>query len=107
MKITYRYLGGFVPRALGCELDSQSLPAEEAAELAARVRSSRILDLTALSEVRVFDTPTHVIEIETDGNRRRLQIPDALLPTALRPLVTWLRARSTDLLEDPDDATVT
>src|SRR5579863_594493 len=104
MKITYRCVGGFVHRATGCDLDSDALPPEQAAELEALIQSCHLFDHPVASGVEVHDSPMHFIEVTCGGDTRQVRITAALLPATLRPLVNWLQARSVDLLDSsPED----
>jgi hypothetical protein len=99
MQIAYTCHGGFVPQALGCKIDTETLSPEESAAVNEMVDSSGFFDLTVLP-IPVYDSPINVIRVTTESQTRQMSIPTALVPESLRPLIAWLRSRSTDLLED-------
>jgi len=95
MRVKFEQSGGFAGASRRCELDSETLPPEEARELESLVQASalpatgRFLS-PAGRDLRVFE-----IEIEGDGGRVTVTFDDHTLPDRARPLVRFLRRSAT------------
>jgi hypothetical protein len=99
MKVTYRQVGGFVPMFLGCDLDSDQLPAEEAARLAGLVESAGFWTLADVRMRGAADMPTIWIAVEDGERSHKVAWSMTCVPDAARPLAAFLRERSHNLLD--------
>ena len=97
MKISFERTGGFAGMRVAVSVDSQNLPAQDAAALAKMVNDAGFFNLpehpTAQGRPDGFQ---YTISIDSDGKQRTMQIVDGSLPAALQPLVNdlILRART-------------
>jgi hypothetical protein len=99
MKVSFRESGGFAPILRGCELDTDTLPTDDAARLKALVEASGILTMQTVRsrgmDIRVYD-----LTVQTDRGSHQVTFDQLSLPDAARPLLDFLRLHSRDLLED-------
>jgi hypothetical protein len=98
VKISFRETGGFVPVARACDLDSEKMNPAEAAELAALVKASGILNMRDSRVPGAADVVRFSFEIEQDEIRHAVKFDNPSLPKELAPLVAFLRDRSQPLL---------
>jgi hypothetical protein len=89
--------GGFAGITVQARVDSATLPAEEAKELAALLDR---LDLADLSErasypTRGADRFNYDLTIQRGESRYHVALPENAVPPDLRPLLTWLLRHAT------------
>ena len=105
MKVRYRESGGFAGLSRGCEVDSASLPGEDARRLAALVEQAAPDDVAAPSPPEARDLLGYEIVIESEARRTVLRFDDATIPERADPLLAWLQERARPLplkpREDP------
>jgi hypothetical protein len=99
MRIIFRETGGFVPIFRGCDLDTDDLPVEEAARLAALVEASGILTLRDQQVPGARDVRLLTVALETERASHRVTFDELSVPPSVRPLLDALRARSRTLLD--------
>ncbi|HZS03020.1 MAG TPA: protealysin inhibitor emfourin [Chloroflexota bacterium] len=101
MKVTFRESGGFAPIFRGCELDTDDLPAEEAAQLQGLVAASGILAMRDARVEAARDVRLYTFGVQTDRGAHEVTFDQLSVPDTVRPLLDLLRAKSRNLL--PDD----
>ena len=100
MKVTFRQIGGFVPMALGCSLDSADLPPADAARLRSLVEGSGFWSLGDARLPRAADVPTIWIDVDDDGRTHGVELSLIRVPDEVGPLVQFLRERSRNILDE-------
>jgi hypothetical protein len=98
MRVRFRQIGGFAPVFKGCELDTETLAADEAARLQALIEDGQILHLTARRTPGVHDVRLYDLAIETAQGRHELVFDDLSIPDRAKPLLAFLLDRAHDLL---------
>ncbi len=98
MRIVFRESGGYAPVFWGCELDTATLAAEEAARLAELVAASGILTLKDRQVPRARDVRLFTVRLETDGGTHEVTLDQLSVPDRVRPLLEHLREQSHNLL---------
>ena len=94
MKIQFQQSGGFAGLIRGCEIDTQLLSPDEAAQLQSLVRQSGILQLQSQRTENAADLFNYEIVIETeDGNRYSISSDDNSLPQSVKPLLEYLQSQ--------------
>ena len=96
MKIQFRQTGGFAGLTKSGNFDSDSMPEEEAQELAGLVEQadpSKPFQESG-SAFQGADREQYSIVIEASGKKHALHLTQGSIPDRLRPLVTFLRKRS-------------
>jgi hypothetical protein len=95
MKISYERTGGFAGMRVALDLDSQDLPASEAATLESLVKDADFFHLTeAISPKVMMDGFQYSITVEGNGQKRTIRAGDSAVPEALKPLLDNLSARA-------------
>jgi Emfourin len=100
MRVHYRVIGGFVPVARGCDLDTAAMARDDAAELETLIRTSGVMTPPILPHIRGADTRTYTIDVQDEGAGQRLTLDALQVWPSLRPLIGFLEAHSEDLLAD-------
>jgi hypothetical protein len=94
MKIIYRQSGGIAGVMKGCELDAAQMAPVDRESLLKLVEQAGVQEtVTALSE-QARDVTLHDIQIEQEGETRRLLVDDLSAPAAVRPLLSFLKKRA-------------
>ncbi|MCZ8121601.1 MAG: hypothetical protein O9295_27025 [Microcystis sp. LE18-22.4A] len=94
MKIQFQQSGGFAGLIRGCEIDTQLLSPDEAAQLQSLVKQSGILQLQSQRTENAADLFNYEIVIETeDGNRYSISSDDNSLPQSVKPLLEYLQSQ--------------
>jgi len=101
LKIVFRESGGFAPVFRGCELDTDALPAREAAQVQALVEASGLVTLGDRRVESARDVRLYAFRFETETGAHEVTLDQLSVPPSARPLLDLLRARSRDLL--PED----
>jgi hypothetical protein len=91
MKVSFRQSGGFAGLSKGCDLDTQQMPAEEAAHLESLVEQSRLPDSINEHASQARDIIYYLITINASGHIRRVSVDDRTLPESARPLLRFLQ----------------
>ena len=95
MKINFERSGGFAGLKLAFSLDSDSLPADDAAALKKLVEDTDFFNLPEPEAGRGHpDGFQYAITVEQDGQQRTLRVSENMLPEKLRPLVNDLSIRA-------------
>jgi hypothetical protein len=98
MHVSYQVIGGFVPVARGCDLDTTAMARDDAKELEALVRTSGVMTPPILPHIRGADTRTYTIAVQDGRAAQHLTLDALQVWPGLRPLIGFLDARSEDLL---------
>ena len=91
MRVTFLQSGGVVGAVRGCELDSSSLPPDDARELEALVLSSGITVSGEYLSPEGRDLRLYEIRVENGTDIVAVTFDDGTLPEQARPLVSFLR----------------
>lgn len=98
MIIRFEQSGGFAPVVRGCELDTASLSADDAAELVRLVKASGVLAMTSPKQSMGRDIYSYHLTLKTDQGTHVIVFDQLNLPTGAKPLVEFLKRRATNLL---------
>ncbi len=91
--VTYHQSGGFAGLFRGCELDSASLPAEEAAQLETLVKQSNLSSQRGGRSTQARDTFSHQITVKSEDGLYEITFDDLNAPESVYPLLEFLQAR--------------
>ncbi|BAY09923.1 protealysin inhibitor emfourin [Calothrix sp. NIES-2098] len=91
MKVKFSQSGGYAGLIRGCELDTDSLPADEAAKLKSLVEQSGILHAQSKSTPQARDLLNYKITIETNEGAPTVSFDDLSLPENAQPLLKYLQ----------------
>ena len=94
MRVKFVQSGGVVGAMRECELDSSSLPPEEARELESLVRSSGLSASGEFLTPAARDLRLYEIHVEGGAGSVAVTFDDHSLPERARPLVSFLRRNS-------------
>src|SRR5947208_1908737 len=94
MRIEFTQSGGFAGLVKGCSVDTDSLPAADADQLHAAVRTSGISGSIQSLSQGSRDRIQYQITIDDKGTRSKAEYDDGTLPEQARPLLALLRGRS-------------
>jgi hypothetical protein len=96
MKIIFRQSGGYAGLRLGYEVDTASLPAEEATKLESLVQQSGILETrnTTNTTPTARDLFQYQITVETQGTNIQVSFDDLSLTPGIEPLLDYLQDRA-------------
>ncbi len=94
MVIEFERTGGFAGMRIATRVDTTALPDDEAASLDSLVKDAGFFDLPAriASPAPGADRFQYALTVEAKGRRHTVQVGEAALPDALRPLVDKLTA---------------
>lgn len=95
MKVRYRQSGGYAGLVMGCELDTDKLPASEAPELARLVRQAALDKVGVKKSSRGRDLTNHEIIVENNGRTTKASFDDMTIPADVQPLLDFLKSRAT------------
>jgi hypothetical protein len=98
VRISFLRSGGFVPIPIGCQIDTDSQPSDEAKQLVALVETSGIMNLHTAALDGACDVYFFYFEIETHTSSKKVSFDELSLPDSVRPLLAYLQKRSTSLL---------
>ena len=76
----------------GCELDTNSLPADQAAKLQSLVEQSGILEAKSGHAPHARDLFNYDITVETTQGDRTVSFDDLSLPEGVEPLLEYLQS---------------
>lgn len=96
MRISYKRTGGFAGMVLSFDLQTETLPPEEADELQNLVEAAGFFNLPSkiTSEGVVRDQFQYQLTITTDKQQHTVEVGDAAAPDSLWPLLEKLRILS-------------
>lgn len=97
MQITFRQSGGYAGLIMGCQIDTNSLTAEEAADLQTKVKQSGILQAQSQKTPHAADLLNYEITIETSQGKHQVTFDDSSLPQEALPLLEYLQRRAKPL----------
>lgn len=96
MKIKFVQSEGFAGIDLNLELDSNSLPSDEARTLRSMLENSRFFDLPSSSPTpdQGADYLEYEISVESEGKNHTVETTDITMPQDLHPFVAYLRQKA-------------
>lgn len=94
MKATFRQSGGYAGLIRGCELDTDSLPPDEAATLQSLVVQSGILQAGSGRAPDARDLLNYEITVTTDEGVHHVTFDDMTMPEAVAPLLEYLQEKA-------------
>ena len=94
MKMNFVQSGGFLGMVKGCEIDTETLPADEAKKLEGLVQASGISASSELVSDSGRDLQQYEISIEEGASKISAVFDDETLPQSAKPLVGYLRKRA-------------
>jgi hypothetical protein len=97
MKVSYEESGGFANLRRGCQLDTDQLPAAEAAQLQCLIESSQAAQSMERRSPRARDAIQYDFTIERAGQTHHIAVDDLTMPASLRPLLQVLRKHARPL----------
>ena len=100
MRVKFLQTGGVVGAVHGCELDSSTLPPEEARELESLVHASGISASGEFLTPAGRDLRLYEIHVESGAGNVAVTFDDRTLPEQARPLVSFLRRNAKPQLLD-------
>jgi hypothetical protein len=92
MKVKFSQSGGYAGLRRGCELDTNSLPADQAAKLQSLVEQSGILEAKSGHAPHARDLFNYDITVETTQGDRTVSFDDLSLPEGVEPLLEYLQS---------------
>ena len=95
MKVYFRQTGGFAGIDQETTVDSSSLPPDEANRIEDIVNNSKFFTLPSKTAppTRGADYFVYIVTVETAEGQYTVETTDLTMPTELRPLVKFLRAK--------------
>ena len=96
MKISYRRTGGFAGMVMSFDIDTETLPEEQAGEIQGLVSAADFFALpaTITSSAPGADQFQYKLTVETEGRRHTVEVGDAAVPENLWPLLNKIRVLS-------------
>jgi hypothetical protein len=96
MRIDYERSGGFANLQLRCNLDTDSMPQDQADELLKLVESSKVFDIQQSDVTPVPgggppDVFSYRLTLSGGGRQKILSFNDVTVPASLRPLLVVLQ----------------
>lgn len=91
MRVRFVQSGGVTGTSRACDLDTTTLPADDARELASLVAESRLPAAGSFRTPDARDLRTYDIRVESDAGNAAVTFDDHTIPDRVRPLVTFLR----------------
>ena len=95
MRVRFRQTGGFAGLIRGCELDSEELPQQEAAQLVQLSRQPPAAPRRTTGAAR--DLTSYEVTVETPQGSKVFSFDDLGIPAEAAPLIEFLRRRSKPL----------
>ena len=94
MRIHFERTGGFAGMRMTTTVDTESLSPEEARDLHEMVDAAEFFDLpaTIAAPTPGADRFHYKLTVETEGRRHTVDVAEAAVPKALRPLLQQLTA---------------
>lgn len=94
MKIKFRKSGGYAGLISGCEIDTNSLPPDQAQELDSLVKRSGILSAGSARSEAGRDLGNYHITVTTDEGTHQVSFDDMTAPESARALLEYLMEHS-------------
>ncbi len=94
MKLVFQQTGGFAGLVRGVELDTETLPPEEAAKLRSLVQQSDLRSHRAGNESDWRDLLEYEIRVETGQGVHDVAFDDSNIPAGAAPLLDFLKGYS-------------
>jgi hypothetical protein len=94
MKIRYREAGGFAGISRGCEVDTSTLPEDEAQHVIALVDGARLKSGQHEGPPAARDLRGYEIAVESEEERIVIRFDDATIPKSVETLLAWLQDRA-------------
>lgn len=92
MKVNFSQSGGYAGLRRGCELNTDSLSPDEAAQLQSLVEQSGILEAESKHAPHARDLFYYNITVETSQGQHTVSFDDLSLPQNAQPLVKYLQS---------------
>ena len=92
MHIVFQRSGGFAGITINFEVNTESLPPEEARQICEWVESAKFFELPEVLNSSGADQLQYKISVEKDGKTHTVEIDERAMPASLSPLVKWLMA---------------
>ncbi len=97
MKINFHQSGGYAGLRMGCELDTNVLSIDEAAQLESLVKTSGILQTKSARSENTADLINYEITIEIKEGKHQVTFDDLTLPESIVPLLDYLQSHATPI----------
>ena len=94
MRIRYREAGGFAGLCRGVDVDTTTLPGEEARRVAALVEQAALEGAAGETPPGVRDLLGYEIVLEYEAHQTVLRFDDATVPARADALLAWLQERA-------------
>jgi hypothetical protein len=94
MRIRYREAGGIAGLSRGCDIDTRSLPEEEASRVALLVERAGLEEARTEGPKEARDLMGYEILIEHERNQTVVRFDDASVPAAAEDLLAYLQGRA-------------
>jgi hypothetical protein len=94
MKVRFRQTGGFGGLVLGCDLDTATMPRDEANELLRLVQQANIQEVAQRRNPRGRDLLVYELVLEENGRRIKASFDSMTTPPQVEPLVQFLAQRA-------------
>jgi predicted solute-binding protein len=101
MQVSFSRTGGFAPMPIGCRLNTQELPADQAQQLELLVKQSGVTSMKDARVANARDVHIYSIEVIDSEVNHKVTFDQLSLPQAVRPLLEFLNTHAKSLL--PDD----
>ena len=100
MKIYFERSGGFAGISSSTEVDTHSLPPDEANKIQGMINNAKFFDLKESSSQppkRAADYFKYKVTVQTEeeGKQNTIQTNDITMPSNLRPLINYLIEKAT------------
>jgi hypothetical protein len=93
MRLAFRRSGGYLGLTSTCEVDTATLPPDEAAQLQELVKQSGVDSATSAHSARGADLIEYELVLETPHGSRTVAFDTMTLPSSARPLVEYLESK--------------
>jgi len=103
MRITFERSGGFAGLTSTVELDTESLPPDEAHNVQKMVEDANFFNLPAsiLARSQGADRFQYVVTVEVEDKQHTVRMEDGAIPDAQRPLVNYLTKMAKEKRREP------
>lgn len=94
MRIRYREAGGFTGLSRGCDIDTTSLPEDEARKVVGLVEQAALKETRSEGPDGARDLMGYEIVIEDEQRRFAVRFDDATVPASADELLAYLQGRT-------------
>lgn len=93
MRITLEQKGGYAGISMRRQIDTATLPPEQAAELAPMIAQADLFEVSEAPPAprRGFDMHSYTMTVEDGERKRTLRLQDGAVPDGIRPLLAWMQ----------------